>query len=287
MDLSSKGYFKGWYFKCCGNGCTVAFIPAYHCDGKTETVSLQTITDDEVFNIPFDTLEYTEKPLHVNLRGCAFSKKGIAIGIDNEIIKLSGTLRFRSLSPIKYDIMGPFSVVPYMQCRHSVYSMRHRIDGQLMLNGRQLEFQNGVGYIEGDSGFSFPKRYIWTQCSFEQGALMLSVADIPLFGLHFTGIIGVVLLGGKEYRIATYLGAGVKYIGKDTVTVKQRDYQLTATLIESNAHPLYAPVCGKMNRTIHESASSKAYYRFSYKEKTLCEFESNSAGFEFEYKTEN
>lgn len=38
---------------------------------------------------------------------------------------------------------------------------------------------------------------------------MLSVADIPMAGIHFTGIIGAILWMGKEYRIATYLGARV------------------------------------------------------------------------------
>lgn len=43
---------------------------------------------------------------------------------------------------------------------------------------------------------------------------MLSVADIPLLGFHFNGIIGIVLLNGKEYRIAAYLGAHVKRISE-------------------------------------------------------------------------
>jgi hypothetical protein len=30
---------------------------------------------------------------------------------------------------------------------------------------------------------------------------MLSAADITLFGFHFTGIIGIVLLNEREYRI--------------------------------------------------------------------------------------
>ena len=50
---------------------------------------------------------------------------------------------------------------------------------------------------------------------------MLSVADIPFLGFHFTGIIGVVLIDGKEYRIVTYLGAKIKQVDKNTVTVKQ------------------------------------------------------------------
>lgn len=73
-----------------------------------------------------------------------------------------------------------------MQCRHSVFSMGHRVDGQLTINGQVYHFQNDMGYIEGDCGSSFPERYIWTQCSFPNGSLMLSVADIPLYGLHLS-----------------------------------------------------------------------------------------------------
>jgi hypothetical protein len=58
---------------------------------------------------------------------------------------------------------------------------------------------------------------------------------------------------------------------------------LTAKLLAKNAHPLLAPDHGNMNRTIHENASCKACYRFSYKEKKRCEFTSDRASFEFEY----
>ena len=68
---------------------------------------------------------------------------------------------------------------------------------------------------------------------------MLSVADIPFFGFHFIGIIGVILLNGKEHRIATYLGAKVKHIGKYSVTVKQGDYQLTAKLLQKNSQHFF------------------------------------------------
>jgi len=109
--------------------------------------------------------------------------------------------------------------------------MTHKINGQLMVNNRKYVFHNGAGYIEGDRGYSFPERYIWTQCCFENGSLMLSVADIPMFGFHFTGIIGVVLLDGKEYRIATYLGAHIKRIVENTVIVRQGNFVLISQLL--------------------------------------------------------
>ena len=112
---------------------------------------------------------------------------------------------------------------------------------------------------------------------------MLSVADIPFLGIHFTGIIGVLLLNGKEYRIATYLGARIKQISENTVTVKQGGFEFTAKLMKKKAQPLAAPTNGNMCRTIHESASCEAYYRFSYKGNILCEFTTDKASFEFEY----
>lgn len=279
----SKDYFKGWYFKCTSEDKTVAFIPAFHRNSNKETASLQIITDDRVFNVPFDSLKFSEKPLNIKIGDCLFSDSGINLNIKTDNLNIRGALKFHQLSPIKYDIMGPFKFIPFMQCRHSVYSMRHRIDGKILLNGEAYNFQNGTGYIEGDCGVSFPKEYVWTQCCFEDGTLMLSVADVPLHGYHLTGIIGVVMLGEKEYRVATYLGAKVKHLGENCVSVSQGNYRLIARLMEKRAHPLNAPDRGKMSRTIHESASCTACYTFSYKGRKLLEFTSNRASFEFEY----
>lgn len=278
------GYFKGWYFKCCTGDKTVAFIPAYHRNDGVKTASLQVITDESAFNIPFDTLEYSERPLKVKLGENSFSEEGIALDLHNDSLRLKGSLKFHGLCPIAYDIMGPFAILPFMQCRHSVYSIAHRIDGHIMIGDDRYDFNNGVGYIEGDRGRSFPKEYIWTQCAFDGGSLMLSVADIPFCGFHFTGIIGVILLDGKEYRIATYLGARVSRMEEDAVTVRQGGFEFTARLLQKNAQPLFAPTNGSMCRTIHESAACRAYYRFSRKGETLCEFVSDRAGFELEYR---
>lgn len=281
--LSNIGYFKGWYFKCSTEDKTIAFIPAYHCSDGKKSASLQIITDDNTFNIPFNTLEYSEKPLYVKIGDCIFSDKGITLDFKGDDLTLKGTLYFKDLSPIRYDIMGPFKFVPFMQYRHRVYSMSHKVSGEISVNNHFFEFEKGLGYIEGDCGYSFPKKYIWTQCCFQNNSLMLSVADIPFLGVHFTGIIGVVLLNGKEYRIATYLGAKIKQIGKNSVTVKQGGFEFTANLLKKQAQPLAAPTNGNMFRTIHESASCKAYYRFSHKERILCEFTTDKASFEFEY----
>jgi len=281
--LSYIGHFRGWYFKCSTKDKTVAFIPAYHYSNNKKNASLQIITDDNVLNIPFNSLEYRKKTLYVKIGNCTFSEKGMNLNFQSNNLMLKGSLDFEHIVPVRYDIMGPFKFVPFMQCRHSVYSMSHRINGQITVNDKLYKFENGVGYTEGDCGRSFPKKYIWTQCCFENNSLMLSVADIPFLGIHFTGIISVLILDGKEYRIATYLGATIKQIDKNIVTVKQGSFEFTCKLLKKNAQPLAAPTNGNMCRTIHESASCKVYYRFTHKGKVLCEFTTDRASFEFEY----
>lgn len=161
------------------------------------------ITDETAFSLSFDALAYREKPLSVKIGNCLFSEKGIVLDIQKGNIRLKGVLRFHDLSPLGYDIMGPFAFVPFMQCRHRVYSMTHGVKGQITVGDQTFTFRNGTGYIEGDMGCSFPKEYIWTQCGFKNGSLMLSVADIPFLCHPFTGIVGVILLGEKKYRLAT------------------------------------------------------------------------------------
>lgn len=112
---------------------------------------------------------------------------------------------------------------------------------------------------------------------------MLSVADIPMAGIRFTGIIGVILWQGKEYRIATYLGARAIKIQNKMVRVTQGRLELEVRLLEESGHPLKAPSKGDMVRTIHEGVSCRAYYRFSKEGCTLFSFETDRASFEFEY----
>ena len=151
------------------------------------------------------------------------------------------------------------------------------------INGQEYSFQNALGYWEGDRGKSFPKRYIWTQCCFPEGSLMLSVADIPMAGSYFTGIIGFVLWKGKEYRIATYLGARVVQIQNKIVRIIQGSLELEVRLLKVSSRPLKAPKDGDMMRTIHESAACRVYYRFCVRTGTLFCFETDRASFEYEY----
>lgn len=112
---------------------------------------------------------------------------------------------------------------------------------------------------------------------------MLSIADIPMAGIHFTGIIGVVLWHGKEYRIATYLGARVVKLQNKMAQVAQGSLELDVCLLKPSGYMLKAPSKGDMVRTIRESAACRAFYRFRKDGQTLFSFETDRASFEFEY----
>ena len=280
-----NNYFCGWYFKCQNKEQTIALIPAVHSFNGKPSASLQIIGDNDYCNIPlsYQRMQIDKHEPHASYSPNYFSPQGIKLNLYTHNFSASGKLTFSNFTPIRYDIMGPFHFVPFMECRHNIFSMRHRVDGSLTINDHTYTFTNSLGYIEGDRGYSFPKQYLWSHCFFADGSLMLSVAHIPLGPIQFTGIISVIMLGKKEYRLATYLGAKVLKIKDREVVIRQGDLTLTAALLDNSSFPLRAPVLGQMSRTIGENASCLAYYHLTKGGKTLLEFKSSRASFEYEY----
>lgn len=278
-----RTYFCGWYYRCQSEHQTLAIIPSIHKTKDSEFCTIQLITDTSAFHAQFPLSDFQKGGTGIRIGKNRFGDDGIHLDIQTSECKATGDLRFGTFTPIKYDIMGPFQYVPFMQCRHSVYSMRHTVNGKLSVNGVAFPFQDAVGYLEGDRGRSFPKEYAWTQCSFPDGSIMLSVADIPLGCFHFTGVIGIILLYGKEYRLASYLGAKAAKIQDGEIVIQQGHLRLTVKQRDLKGHPLRAPLGGAMTRTIHEHPSCKVSYRFEERGTVLLDFEAPNAAFEYEY----
>ena len=276
-------YFYGWYYRCQSDTQTLAIIPSVHKTKDGDHCAIQLIMDAETFHVPFPYRDFRKDRSQIEIGSNRFEDAGIHLDIHTPELHAIGDLRFGPFSPLRYDIMGPFRYVPFMQCRHSVFSMKHTVHGEISINGMPYIFRDATGYMEGDRGHSFPKEYIWTQCSFPEGSLMLSVADIPFGPFRFTGIIGIVHLHGKEYRIATYLGAKPVRITPGKIIVRQGNFTLTIEPEAFSGHPLQAPVGGAMHRTIYEHPSCKVYYRFEINRKTLLELDAPNAAFEYEY----
>ena len=156
--------------------------------------------------------------------------------------------------------MGPFSYIPFMECNHAILSMKSKADGLININNDNLRFDSGIGYIEKDWGYSFPKSYIWCQGNNFRNinaSFMISIADIPFKAFNFKGIICVLIIDNNEFRFATYNNA--KLINYDVsnsslnIVLKKGHYSLNVRSNYNSSLKLLAPVKGKMEKNIFES----------------------------------
>ncbi len=274
-------YFEGWYLKHQKDGRTLALIP-----GRSDDEAFIQVIDDEAsYYIPYPLKEYSNRNGLIKIAENQFSREGVILRIDHKDISLNGNLRYNSLTPIAYDIMGPFRFFP-MECKHSVISMDHTIQGEFLFNDQRIDFNRGRGYIESDRGKSFPESYLWTQANDfdERCSVMVAIAKIPFAGLKFWGCISVVWYRGREYRLATYRGVKVRKRSRDGLFIQQGKYRLVVDVPIQNGYALYAPDQGSMLRTIHEVPSCTARYRFYLNEDLLFDKTSHCASYEFAEK---
>lgn len=284
-----KAYFEGWYLKHQKGDCSIAFIPAYHIDKEgNRTASIQVITNKGSYHFPFMEKDFSVSRRHfcVKIGNNLFSENGISVDLENQEIKIAGTIHYSSFTMLRSDIMGPFCFVPFMQCNHGVLSMLHSLKGSLNINGQDYDLRDGVGYVEKDFGSSFPGFYTWTQCSDWTGkqdcSLMVSAADIPFGPFTFTGCICAVWYHGKEYRFATYLGARVVRNTEKELWIRQGRYRLYIRRLSDSGHkPLYAPDSGSMNRIIKENIACRVHYRLTAGKKVIFDFTSHRASYEY------
>ena len=270
-------YFKGYYFKHQKDGETVAFIPGISEQGAF--IQVLTPGKSECFHFTDITFGKT-----IRIGNNTFSTKGVRISLPC----ISGCIRYGRLTPLRSDIMGIFRFFP-MECRHVIISMRHTLSGSLIIHGKKFDYDKGIGYIEGDSGHSFPKKYIWIQANDlpQEGSLSLSIAAIPFCGFHFRGVIAVLMLQGREYRFATYLGARIMIQNKK-ILLRQGFYTLTVQLLSrGNGYPLAAPSQGRMSGIVREDNHACICIRLWEKSRLLCHLTSNHAGYEHFLYNEN
>ena len=284
-EKKTSSYFEGWYLKCQAmDGRSLALIPAIHVEGNgRKTASIQVITDNQSWWIPFprDSFHAQKDIFLVQIASNRFAKHGMELAIHEDGIDLEGKIRFGPFDLLRYSIMGPFEMIPNMECAHGIISMKHSLKGEVTLNGEVFLFDNGIGYMESDRGSSFPSSYLWAQDVWADGSFMLSIAKIPLGKLTFTGCISAIHLNGKEYRIATYLEARVKQWNAKYALIQQGRYQLEVEVLRKQGHPLKAPCIGRMMRTVHESLCSAIRIRMLRGSEVLLDRTTDSAGFEY------
>lgn len=276
--------FEGWYYKhqlaMHKTVKSLAIIP-----GKASDAAFILIVNDETsYHIPYPLSAYQLHGDVLRISNNTFSPAGISLDIAQ--IQLSGNIIYKNLTPIDGDIMGFFKYFP-MECRHGVISMNHTLHGEVTLSGEVLDFNGGKGYIESDSGRSFPKAYTWVHCNaFEEDcSIMVSVARIPFYGLRFWGCICVVWLNGREYRLATYKGVKIIRCERGLLELKQGKFTLrvkiNTPMHEKSGQKLPAPKKGKMSRFIRETLACNAHFTFMEGDTCLLQTKSDYASYEY------
>lgn len=256
---------------------------------------IQVITNDNSFFVKYDLrdCDFSKDRLSIKIGETIFCRQGIKVKINTDKLKLKGNIRYEAFTPIRYSIMGPFLNLPFMECKHEIISMYHKVFGRVVCNGQEINFDEGVGYIEKDWGHSFPKSYVWFQCNHfqkEKCSVVVSIARIPYLGVTFSGCICAITYKGFEYRLATYLGVKIINYDEKEICLKQGKYLLKIELYPvpsaeskgtKGSYSLFAPKQGSMSRTIEEQVFCKTRVRFYEGYGVLFDLKSEDANMEY------
>jgi tocopherol cyclase len=295
-----RRYFEGWYFKqvTADYAEPWSFIPGIaRGDEPGEGYSFVQAIEGRTgrtwwFEYPLGEFEASRKVLDIRVGANRFWSKGAVLRLEGEGSRLRGELgygEFRSLplNLLSPGVMGPYSFLPFMECRHGLVSLDHRVEGSFEIDGKKIDMGGGRGYIEKDWGSSMPSSWIWMQSNNfpESGdSFMLSIARIPWLGDAFTGFLCVASLGGALLREATYTGARIEGFrleeGEVSLAIARGSSRIELRASRSRGGLLRAPVNGLLSRRISESVDAVIGLRWTRAGRLLFEGEAGRAGLE-------
>ena len=225
----------------------------------------------------------TKEKTYFNIDANSFKIDGskIDISIDNEDLILKGSIVLKELHPLKKDVMGPFRFMP-LECKHNIYSMYHEVDGNITFNDNTYSLD--YGYIEGDEGTNFPKKYIWYNSVSEDYGITFAVASIPFGPITFTGLLCFISYKDKEFRMTTYNLGKVKVNSPSNIVISKGKIKLEITIDEEilkGAHDLKAPIKGSMDRYIKENVAIPSKAKLFYKDELILQTDDPYSSYEY------
>lgn len=273
-----RNYFEGWYIKIVDptERFAFAFIPgiSFDAEGKTHAF-LQVMDGKNKRAVYHDFAAVDFQPavdkFYLDLGKNQFSAASLSLDLPD----IRGSVSFKNTTPWPKmlgapGVMGWYSFVPFMECKHGVVSLFHHLEGGLEINGEYVDFTDGIGYIEKDWGRSFPAAYVWLQCNHfnhdSPVSLMASVAKIPWLGTHFIGFLVGFYFEKKLYRFATYTGAKrtTRTEGQTaTMTFESGKNRLEIKATQPPGVDLVSPLphgmAGKVNESLEATVGVKFY----------------------------
>jgi hypothetical protein len=286
-NLNRNSYFEGWYFKQVSADLNqvYAFIPGISLIKNDQHAFIQVINgitgQTDYHRYTLDAFSYERSKLFVRVGDSVFTDQFIDLNIDGKKGRIQGKIAFSGVtgypsSLLAPGIMGWYSYVPFMECYHGVVSADHSLEGSLGIEGQNIDFSGGRGYIEKDWGKSFPESWIWLQSnSFEQTgqSIFLSIAKIPWLGRFFIGFIAFIYHKNRYYLFTTYNRSRIDWVKRTgnqlQIALSNRNHSLDIRVQVNNSGELVAPVRGKMDRLIKESIDSSVSFNLKNKDGSL------------------
>jgi tocopherol cyclase len=283
-----KNYFEGWFFKIVDHSLenVLAIIPGIFRGNEPDQshAFLQVLNGYTLqwhyHRFPLSEFHASENRLEIQIGPNLFSWNKMVLNLKTNGQTISGELNFSNLNPWPVSLtspgtMGWYAFVPFMECYHGVLSFDHTLNGDLEIDGKQINFSSGRGYIEKDWGKSFPEAYVWIQSNHfkkEGLSLMVSVAKIPWLKGSFRGFLIGLLWDGKLIRFTTYNGSQLNFlkISEQTVELEtqNKDYLLRISAIRKTGGKIYAPSKNQMQQRLSETLVSEVSFElFRLKEK--------------------
>lgn len=270
-NLKKKNYFEGWYFKVVSEDLShvFSFIPGVSLNEEDPHCFIQIIDGitgtSEYLSYPVSEFSWKKEQFYIRINNSVFSEEYISPDIRGKIFNINGRIDFSNL--VKYPkrllspgIMGWYSFVPTMECKHGIVSVNHDLTGKLTVNGSNVGLDNGKGYSEKDWGTSFPEAWLWIQANNfnDHGtSFCFSVAKIPWRGKFFIGFIAFLYYAGRFHLFSTYNNSIIREIehsgNEISLVLENRKNILKVITSKKLDGELKAPVLGVMSRRIKET----------------------------------
>ncbi|MFO7852491.1 MAG: tocopherol cyclase family protein [Bacteroidota bacterium] len=296
---SRKNYFEGWYFKhvSADRKQVYAIIPGISLsehDSHSFVQVLNGLTGEAFYyKYPVGSFKASGRVLSIQVDRSSFSTHGISLNLDDNSTSIKGELSFGPYNNYpstltRPGIMGWYSFVPFMECKHGIVSTGHFLDGKIEVNGKSIDFEKGRAYIEKDWGKSFPESWIWLHCNTfksSDASFTFSVAKIPWVGSFFIGFISYLRYGTQLYNFSTWSKAVIQSLSYNDnildITLANKKHKLVIRAVNNMPGKLKAPVLGSMTRIIKETVDASIEIKLLDTEgKVIFQDEGTRAGME-------
>jgi tocopherol cyclase len=276
-NLKKNNYFEGWYFKHVSKDLqhVYSFIPGISLADESHHSFIQVINgitgETEYITYPLNQFIWDKNRLYVKIGNSVFTENFISLDIKGKVFNVFGHLDYSNnvsypKSFFSPGIMGWYSFVPFMECKHCIVSANHDVTGVITANDNLVNMDGAKGYIEKDLGTSFPESWIWIQSnSFSNPgtSFNFSIAKIPWLGNFFVGFIAFLYYNRKFYLFSTYNHAELLEINHDEnsidIVLRNQYSILKIKAVKNTFGDLIAPVSGSMSRRIKESLDSDVF----------------------------